>query len=107
MKRDGESRRIILVKVKARLKTLDEMPEWARCCDAQQRIIADKAGIILVVDTKNTFIANNVTCPQCRSVARENVKYITVTDWPECVPLMGSPTVPMEFFEFDEGQTID
>jgi hypothetical protein len=86
--------------VSARQKPVDQLPDWALCCEIvrQAHIVAAREGRILRVDTATTFLAE-AECCHCH-VITQNVKYIDQVDGP------GGMVIAIDLHDLDEGESV-
>jgi hypothetical protein len=86
--------------VGARQKPVDQLPEWALCCEATRQLHVEEEalGSIVRIDTSTIFVAE-AECKHCHRIIR-NLKYVPV------IGTFGARVIAVDLHDFDEGQTL-
>lgn len=79
----------------ARQKPVEQLPEWALCCEAmrQEHIAHDKLGGIVKVETGS--ISGEARCHLCGRIT-QNIRFVLTVDRPRLA-------IPVDNYDFDEG----
>ncbi len=84
--------------IRARQKTVEQLPEWALCCDRARQSHIYEAGLDRIVKVRSEAVFEaEVECRCCHRIT-QNLKY---------VPIVGGrkhSCVAVDLFDFDEGE---
>jgi hypothetical protein len=85
--------------VSARQKPVDQLPEWALCCEAmrQEHIAEAELARIVKVEAGSAF-SGEATCHLCRRIT-PNIRFVLTVDRPKLA-------IPTDNYEFDEGESV-
>ena len=84
--------------VNARQKPVEQLPEWALCCDATRKIHVseEELGRVVRVRTGTTFLAE-AECMWCHQITPERA-YMMEID-------RKGRAIAVDLFDFDEGES--
>jgi hypothetical protein len=85
----------ITMKIRARLKTLEELPDWMFCCPRMEQDLVSNQGKVLVVNSYPTTPLPLTFCSYCNQQHK-----LTVGKWSED----GRMVIPVEVYDLDEGE---
>jgi hypothetical protein len=84
--------------VSARQKPVEQLPEWALCCEAmrQEHMTEEKLGCIVKVESESVF-SGEAECHHCHRIT-PNIRVLLSTSRPRLA-------IPVDNYDFDEGES--
>jgi hypothetical protein len=84
--------------VSARQKPVEQLPEWALCCEAmrQEHSSEEQLSLVVKVDAGSTF-SGEAECHHCRRIT-PNIRCVLSVDRPRLA-------LPVDNYDFDEGES--
>jgi hypothetical protein len=85
--------------VSARQKPVEQLPEWALCCEAARKVHAAEAesGCVVRVEAGSSYLVNTVCC-YCHRIEKD-VRACRIVDGLE------ERSIAIELADFDEGES--